>query len=63
MLSKLIEKLKKGNLLESILDNLEENIKYGGDQFKERHRQIIAQKRRIQYCKKLKREIFDQVVA
>lgn len=48
-------KLRQGGLLESVYDNLLEAAKYGGPVEKQKHRQIISQKRRLFYYKKLKK--------
>lgn len=59
---KLIDKVRKGNLLESILDNLEEKVKYNNNCIRRYHRQTISFKRRMQYYKKLKKQIFDPII-
>lgn len=52
------EKLKKGNFFESIYDNLEEKAKYKNPEIRGKHRQVIGMKRRMQYYKRLKKEIY-----
>lgn len=59
---KIIEKIKKGNLLESVIDNIEAKIKYRDEYIKYRHRQVIGYKRRMQYYRKLKKKILTPVL-
>lgn len=61
IVNKVIQKIQKGNVGESFLDNVEEIIKYRGFPLKRRHRELISQKRRLQYYKRLKREIYDAI--
>ena len=53
------QKVKKGNLFESILDNIEEKVKYSTQTTRKKHRQVIGQKRRLQYYKRLRKEIYE----
>lgn len=56
------DKIKKGNVFESVLDNIEEIMKYNCSPIKSTHREVIGMKRRMQYYKRLKREIYDPIM-
>jgi hypothetical protein len=62
-MKEMIDKILKGNVIESLFDNFEEKIKYRKGILKRKHRQLIGQKRRLQYYKRLKKTIFEPVIA
>lgn len=56
------EKLRKGNLFESVLDNVLERTKYRMPCIRKTHRNVIGMKRRMQYYQRMKKEIYDPVI-
>lgn len=60
-MNKYLQKLKSGNLIETIIDYILGTVKYSGDStIMERYRLVISHKRKLQYYKKIKKTVLPK---